>query len=138
MSAQQDVKAPVAHAWPKDIAAITLFCEDLGAAKAFYAKAFGLPVVFGDEASCVFKFGDTLVNLLKTTAAHQLITPARVASPSAGARMQLTLAVDDVDVVCKELEARGVPLLNGPIDRPWGIRTASFVDPAGHIWEIAK
>ena len=25
----------------------------------------------------------------------------------------------------------------GPMDRPWGIRTASFRDPGGHIWEIA-
>ena len=31
----------------------------------------------------------------------------------------------------------GVTLLNGPMDRPWGIRTASFSDPGGHIWEIA-
>ncbi|MFH9400536.1 hypothetical protein ACH4JS_12170 [Streptomyces sp. NPDC017638] len=27
---------------------------------------------------------------------------------------------------------------NGPMDRPWGIRTASFEDPGGHIWEIAQ
>ena len=26
----------------------------------------------------------------------------------------------------------------GPVDRPWGIRTASFRDPGGHIWEIAR
>ena len=25
-----------------------------------------------------------------------------------------------------------------PMHRPWGIRTACFKDPAGHIWEIAK
>jgi lactoylglutathione lyase len=31
-----------------------------------------------------------------------------------------------------------VQLLNGPMDRPWGVRTASFRDPGGHIWEIAK
>jgi uncharacterized glyoxalase superfamily protein PhnB len=31
-----------------------------------------------------------------------------------------------------------VKLLNGPMDRPWGIRTAAFADPAGHVWEIAK
>jgi uncharacterized glyoxalase superfamily protein PhnB len=24
------------------------------------------------------------------------------------------------------------------MDRPWGIRTASFRDPGGHIWEIAQ
>ncbi len=31
------------------------------------------------------------------------------------------------------LVARGIQLLNGPMDRPWGIRTASFVDPGGYI-----
>jgi uncharacterized glyoxalase superfamily protein PhnB len=31
-----------------------------------------------------------------------------------------------------------VVLLNGPVDRPWGVRTASFTDPAGHIWRIAQ
>jgi len=43
-----------------------------------------------------------------------------------------------VDAICVKLTERSVQLLNGPIDRPWGIRTASFTDPAGHIWEIAK
>ena len=51
--------------------------------------------------------------------------------------MQLTLGVDDVDAACAELAARGVELLNGPMDRPWGIRTAAFADPSGHIWELA-
>jgi uncharacterized glyoxalase superfamily protein PhnB len=61
-----------------------------------------------------------------------------VATRDAGARLQLTITVDDVDALCAELSRRGVELLNGPMDRPWGIRTASFRDPAGHIWEIAK
>jgi len=42
--------------------------------------------------------------------------------------------VDDVDAMCAELKSRGVKMLNGPIDRPWGVRTASFMDPAGHIY----
>ena len=37
-----------------------------------------------------------------------------------------------------ELAGRGVELLNGPVNRPWGVRTASFADPGGHIWEIAQ
>jgi catechol 2,3-dioxygenase-like lactoylglutathione lyase family enzyme len=120
------------------LATITLFVEDLDAAKAFYLDAFGLPVFFEDEDSAVFKFGSTLVNLLKTEAAHELIEPASVGRPDAGARFQLTIDVDDVDATCAELAKRGVELLNGPIDRPWGVRTASFRDPGGHIWEIAK
>ena len=124
--------------WPGGITAITLFVEDLAAAKRFYGEAFGLPVAYEDDDSAVFKFANTLINLLKTTAARELIEPAPVAGAEAGARMQFTLDVDDVDAMCAELASRGVLLLNGPMDRPWGIRTASFQDPAGHIWEIAK
>ena len=124
--------------WPKGISAITLFVEDLESTKKFYGKVFGLPVVFEDNNSTVFKFGDTLVNLLRITEAQGLIEPAKVASHEAGSRFVFTITVDDVDAMCAELTTRGVKLLNGPMDRPWGIRTASFVDPGGYIWEIAK
>jgi len=123
--------------WPAGISAITLFVDDLAQAKAFYLKAFGGPVVFEDPESAVFKIGGTLINLLKTDAARELIEPAAVGRREAGARAQLTITVDDVDATCAELARRGVTLLNGPLDRPWGVRTASFADPAGHIWEIA-
>ncbi|MFI8192484.1 VOC family protein [Streptomyces sp. NPDC085946] len=125
-------------AWPGKISAITLFVEDLKATKRFYRDVFRLPVTYEDNNSAVFSFGDTIINLLQSTAAHELIGPARVAAPDAGSRLQLTLPVDDVDAMCKELTTRGVTLLNGPMDRPWGIRTASFQDPGGHIWEIAQ
>lgn len=124
--------------WPGRISAITLFAEDLAATKQFYVDVFGLPVHYEDDVSAVFNFGNTLINLLQSTEAHELIEPAPVADPDAGARVQFTLEVDDVDATCAELAKRGVTLLNGPMDRPWGIRTASFRDPAGHIWEIAK
>jgi catechol 2,3-dioxygenase-like lactoylglutathione lyase family enzyme len=124
--------------WPGGIAAITLFVEDLAEAKRFYEEVFGLPVFFEDESSAVFKFSGTLVNLLDAREGPDLVEPASVASPDAGVRFQFTLGVEDVDAMCAELKSRGVELLNGPVDRPWGIRTASFRDPGGHIWEIAK
>lgn len=124
-------------AWPKGISAITLFVEELSVAKLFYQVVFGLPVYYEDDASAVFQFGNTLINLLETTAAPELIEPARVASREAGHRLVFTIPVNDVDTMCAQLVARGVKLLNGPMDRPWGIRTASFMDPGGHIWEIA-
>jgi catechol 2,3-dioxygenase-like lactoylglutathione lyase family enzyme len=124
--------------WPGGIAAITLFVEDLAAARRFYEDVFGLPVFYEDEQSAVFKFGGTLVNLLQSSEAPSLVEPATVAPPDAGVRFQFTLGVEDVDGMVEELKSRGVELLNGPVDRPWGIRTASFRDPGGHIWEIAK
>jgi catechol 2,3-dioxygenase-like lactoylglutathione lyase family enzyme len=126
------------EAWPAGIAAITLFEEDLESAKRFYEQVFRLPVFFEDENSAVFKFGETLVNLLQASEAPGLVSPAKAATAEAGVRFQFTLEVDDVDATCEELEGRGVEILNGPIDRPWGIRTASFRDPGGHIWEVAR
>jgi catechol 2,3-dioxygenase-like lactoylglutathione lyase family enzyme len=120
------------------LSAITLFVDDLEATKRFYLEVFRKPLVFEDDASAVFRFGEVLVNLLSTAAAHELIAPATVGAPRADARMQLTVDVDDVDATCEALRARGVTLLNGPMDRPWGIRTAAFRDPAGHVWEIAR
>ena len=125
--------------WASGISAITLFVDDVGTAKAFYAEVFELPVVYEDDVSTVFKFGGTLVNLLQRSEAPQLVTPAPVAAPEdVGARALLTITVDDVDAVCARVQQRGVELLNGPIDRPWGIRTAAFRDPDGHYWEIAR
>jgi len=126
------------NSWVKGISAITLFVEDLQAARQFYQDVFDLPVMFEDKDSTVFNFGNTVINLLKITAAGELIEPAKVADRQAGSRHVFTIEVDDVDAMCAELTSRGVKLLNGPMDRPWGIRTASFSDPGGHIWEIAR
>ncbi len=123
--------------WPGGLEAVTLFVEDLDATKRFYADVFGLPIHFEDADSAVFVFGNSMINLLKVEAAVELIEPAPVGDASSESRFQFTLGVDDVDAKCDELVELGVELLNGPIDRPWGIRTASFRDPAGHIWEIA-
>jgi len=131
-------KSAGASSWVQGIYAITLFVEDLESTKRFYREVFDLPVVFEDPNSAVFEFGKTLINLLKITAAGVLIEPAEVANRESGSRFVFTIRVDDVDAMCAELTQRGVELLNGPMDRPWGIRTASFRDPGGYIWEIAK
>jgi len=122
----------------KEIAAITLFVEDLEGTKKFYGEVFTLPVYYEDDNSVVFRFGGTLINLLQVNHAEELISPAAVASSSAGSRFVFTITVQDVDAVCEELARRGVTLLNGPMDRWWGVRTASFKDPSGHVWEIAQ
>jgi catechol 2,3-dioxygenase-like lactoylglutathione lyase family enzyme len=126
-----------ADSWPKGVAAITLFVEDLDAARRFYRDVFEVEALVEDDDSTAFRFGNTIVNLLKASVADELVAPAAVGGPDSGARLVFTIDVDDVDATCRELAARGVELLNGPIDRPWGVRTASFMDPGGHIWEIA-
>ncbi|AFC31053.1 Glyoxalase/bleomycin resistance protein/dioxygenase [Paenibacillus mucilaginosus 3016] len=122
----------------KHIDVITVFVEELERTKSFYCEVFGIPVVYEDSHSAVFNFGNMSINLLAASEARELIDPAAVAVREAGTRFQLTIRVEDVDAVCSDLYERGVALLNGPMNRPWGVRTASFVDPGGHIWEVAQ
>jgi lactoylglutathione lyase len=122
----------------KSVGAITLFVADPRRSQSFYEEVFELPVIWEDEDSAALRFENTIVNLLKVSAARELIDPGVVSSGEDGSRFQLTIWVDDADAVCAELATHGVELLNGPLDRDWGVRTASFTDPDGHIWEIAQ
>jgi lactoylglutathione lyase len=122
----------------KNLGAITMFIEDVQRSKAFYGDKLGLNAVYEDSNCVMFDFGNTVLNLLKISEAPGLIAPAAVATQDAGSRYQLSIFVDDTDAVCAELQRRGVALLNGPMNRPWGMRTACVSDPDGHIWEIAQ
>lgn len=119
------------------VGAITMFIEETQRSKAFYEQVFGATAVYEDEDAVAFEFENMVVNMLRVPAAEELIAPAPVGDADAPRRFQLTIGVDDTDAVCEQLAARGVELLNGPIDRAWGMRTAAFADPDGHVWEVA-
>jgi lactoylglutathione lyase len=120
----------------KIVGAITLFVEDPQRSKAFYARVFEVEAVFEDENSVALKFDNLFLNLLKRGAAvNELLGPVPAAEP--GASFELTVWVKDADAVCADLTERGVSIVSGPLDRPWGMRTAAFLDPDGYVWEVA-
>lgn len=106
--------------------------------KEFYGRVFELPLVFEGDTSVVYKFDQTMINIIDIGGAPELIEPAPVAGPDSGARSMFTVQVEDVDALHASLVEKGVEFLNGPMDREWGPRTATFADPAGHMWEIAS
>ncbi len=120
------------------VGAITVFVADRHRSKAFYETVFRAKLLHQDEASVVFDLGNTMLNLLEMPFAEELVAPQVVGGPASGTRSMLSIWVDDVDAVCAELDRAGVTLVNGPIDRPWGKRTASFTDPDGTLWEVAQ
>jgi catechol 2,3-dioxygenase-like lactoylglutathione lyase family enzyme len=117
---------------------ITLFVQDVRKAKAFYLEVLGLDVIFEDDVSAVVRLRNLMINLLHVDEAPTLIEPRRVADGDAGSCFLLTIEVANANATCAELAQHGVGLLNGPIDRPWGRRTAAFADPDGNVWEIAQ
>ncbi len=122
----------------QSLGVVTLFVEDPRRSKSFYQDVFGVPLIYEDDDAVTFKFESMIVNLLELPAANDLIAPGEVGGREAGSRFQLTVWVDDADAACAHLTTQGVGLLNGPMNREWGVRTAAFTDPDGHLWELAQ
>ena len=117
--------------------ALTLLTNNLEASKKFYGQTLQLDKVFEDEVSAVYRCGSTVINILEESAAADLVSPASIGDAN-GIRAVYTLKCQDIDGAANQLVAAGVKLLNGPVDRPWGVRTVSFQDPSGHTWELAN
>jgi catechol 2,3-dioxygenase-like lactoylglutathione lyase family enzyme len=123
--------------WEKEIGAMTLLVADLSRSKQFYQDAFGLSAQHEDADSVMFRFKDMYVFLRKAPVTDG--PPADFAFELAkGGAGQFAIIVGDVDAVSAELAGRGVPIISGPGDRDWGMRTVTFADPSGHVWEIAQ
>jgi catechol 2,3-dioxygenase-like lactoylglutathione lyase family enzyme len=123
--------------WAKKIDAITLFVEDVDRSVTFYQQFLDLPPMFQDKTAAGFQLENTLLFLTLASEAPNMIAPASAGAAGNGPRHVFAIIVDDVDAVCAELVGKGFARLNGPEDRPWGMRTANFQDPDGYVWEIA-
>src|SRR4051794_34354420 len=120
---------------PTSLGATVLFVDDARRSKEFYERAFAVTAVNEVDDAVTFRFDNTLIHLLEAPAAQEQIAPGRVGD---GTRCMLTIWVEDAEAACAELAERGIELLNGPVDQPWGVRAAIFADPDGHLWEVAQ
>jgi lactoylglutathione lyase len=122
--------------WEKQITAMSLVVGDLERSKTFYREVFGLPPLDEEEDLAILGFKNMYV-ALRRDPAHQ--PPGRdVLALAQKGLGQFSIRVEDVDAVCAELDDHGVTLINGPADRYWGMRTVTFADPDGYIWQIAQ
>jgi catechol 2,3-dioxygenase-like lactoylglutathione lyase family enzyme len=121
-----------------DVGAVILFAEDLARSKAFYGNVLGMEMEFEDDESVGFKIKAVAFIVLQVDRARVQLQGEPTATPRAGATAFLTTFTDDVDALHADLVGRGIDFFQYPTDQPWGMRTAYFKDPDGHIWEIAQ
>lgn len=122
----------------KDVGAIILFVADLQRSKVFYHDVLGLDVEFEDDESVGFKIEGLAFIVLQVDRARVQLQGEPTATPSAGATAFLTTFTGNVDALYADLVERGIRFFQEPADQPWGMRTAYFKDPDGHVWEIAQ
>lgn len=106
---------------------IRVFVDDYEAARAFYTKSLGFPVIWemADHGAIGLSAGPA-----------QLIVESEAGDSAhfelVGRFTGVSLAVDDIDAAYAELRARGVPFIGPPERQFWGGMLAHFQDPAGN------
>jgi lactoylglutathione lyase len=123
----------------KSVNVITLFVEDPQRSKEFYEHVFDASGIDEGHDTVIFPLDNVFLRLLRRAEAeNEMLGHVTTADPSAGASVQLGFGVEDAEAFCAELAHRGVEIVYGPVDRPWGRRNAGFRDPDGHIWQFGS
>ncbi|HWP55525.1 MAG TPA: VOC family protein [Pyrinomonadaceae bacterium] len=63
--------------------------------------------------------------------------PNRAPKPDGSSPVIIFVYVEDVDKTVERATANGAQVLSAPQDQFWGDRSASIMDPAGHVWTVA-
>lgn len=124
----------------RKLMATELIVRDLATCTAFYRDTLGLQVRESESTSNAvsFQIENGHFFLLEAAGAAQMVSsPPLDLSLEGSPRVLLAAGGEDVDAAYRELSAKGVQFLRPPTDQPWGLRTAYFADPEGHLWEIS-
>jgi catechol 2,3-dioxygenase-like lactoylglutathione lyase family enzyme len=120
------------------VGAVIVFVEDVARSRDFYTSILGLGVAFEDEVSVGFTLQSPHFIVLRVDRARDQLQGEPTAVPRAAATAFLASFTEDVDGMHADLVGRGVEFFQAPTDQPWGMRTAYFKDPDGHVWELAQ
>jgi catechol 2,3-dioxygenase-like lactoylglutathione lyase family enzyme len=107
---------------------------DLEASIRFYVDKLGFTLAFRwEDFYAGLCAGDAELHLKRVDAPDPSI--AHVAE---GDHVHLYIHVDDIDACDDALRARGVPVLQGPVDRPWNTREIVLRDDQGHTLYLSQ
>jgi PhnB protein len=116
-----------------------LVCRDPATAIAFCARAFNAvervrrPGPDGTVAHALMAIGPAMIMI----EAEWPTLPSRAPKPDGSSPVVMYIYVDDVDHTVERAIAGGAQVLIPAKDQFWGDRTASIMDPSGHVWTIA-
>ena len=114
---------------------LILFVSDLAAAKAFYAGALGLPVLFEDQIIAVVGGESGRVALHRNDRGHDERGIFPAGSGVGGAAVRFS--VDDPDACERDARAKGLSVVRPVQEATWG-RFLVLADPDGRSVVLAK
>ena len=114
-----------------------IYVDDVGRSRDFYRDVVGLAPLVDTGGYAEFTWGALVLGLRRRDNAARQFGDA-VAAAHTGASHQFTVTVDDVDSLFAGLVQRGADVIHPPTEQPWGMRSAAFRDPDGHVWEVCQ
>lgn len=118
-----------------------LYVDDLGRARAFYERLFGLPTLFADPRMCAYDVGGRGVLLLfrRGSTLETVEMPGGTIPPHDGhgpAHIAFSIGKDELTAWEARLEEHGIAI-EGRATWPRGGISVYFRDPDGHLLELA-
>lgn len=107
-----------------------IITEKLAETKEFYTKVLGFGITFENEFYLLMHTPDKSSEISFLLPDH----PSQKSifqSPFNGKGVYLTIEVEEVDKIYRELRSKGIPLEIEIRDEPWGDRHFAIVDPNG-------
>ena len=116
-----------------------LFINGAASAIDYYKKVFGakermrMPGPHGKVMHAELEIGDSTVMISDENPQIGARSPQSVGGPSSC----LHLYVENVDAIAQKATEAGAKLVRPVKDQFYGDRTATLIDPFGHLWSIA-
>ncbi|MCZ4279862.1 VOC family protein [Kiloniella laminariae] len=99
---------------------------DPAAAKTFYGEILGLDRLMDHGWIVTYGSDQTMAVQISIASEGGSGTPVP----------DLSIEVEDVDLVCSQMKAAGFPIEYGPVNEPWGVRRFYVRDPFGKLVNI--
>lgn len=107
-----------------------IITEKLAETKSFYTDKLGFGITFENEWFLLLHTPNRTAEISFLQPNHPTQQPI-FQKPFQGQGVYLTIEVDDVDEVYREIKQKGVPIMIELRDEPWGDRHFAVADPNG-------
>ncbi len=114
---------------------VILYHEDMAVTRAFYEQKLGLKL---REVTYDWFVGYWVSDRHEMTLCISTSPEERQRWGANGKGVVVDFVVPDVDEAYQSLLNLGIKFVEPPADKPWGLRTATFLDPAGYTLTITS